>query len=56
MSFHDGKKTYAVVAAAIIYAVLGVALGQISVDEAVKIILAALGGAAIRHAIKQASK
>lgn len=51
--FLDGKKTYVLAALAIVYAVAAVALGKLSGNEAVEVIFAALGGAALRHGISK---
>lgn len=48
----DGKKTYFIAAASILYAVLGVATHNLQLQDAIQVVLAALGGAAIRHSIE----
>jgi len=46
-----GKKTYIVCALAIIYALTGVATGNLEITQAVETILAALGAASLRNAL-----
>lgn len=47
-----GKKTYGVLVATILYAVGGFASGQLTGDQAVQVILAALTAAGFRSAMK----
>ena len=46
-----GYKTYAVAGLAIVYAVSAFATGHITANDAVQIVMAACGGAAMRSAI-----
>jgi len=50
--FLKGKKTYILAGAAILYSVLGVLTHNLDLSEAIRIVLEALGGAAIRHSIE----
>jgi len=51
IEFFKGKKTYFVAAGMIVYAVLGMQLGQIDQDTTVQLILQALGFTGIRLGI-----
>lgn len=48
-----GKKTYIVAAGMVLYAILGIVLGQITPDQGVLLILQGLGFAGLRHGIKK---
>ncbi len=52
----NGWKTYAVCAVALIYAISGIVSGNLDTATAVNIILAALGGASLRHAVATSQK
>lgn len=47
----SGTKTYIVCAIAIIYAIAGVYTGNLDVNAAFQVVLAALGAAGLRHAV-----
>jgi hypothetical protein len=47
----QGYKTYIVCAATIAYAVIGMALGFLDANSGMQMILTALGGISLRHAI-----
>lgn len=49
----DGKKTYLAAAGLVAYAVLGIVLGQTSVDVGVTLVLNGLGLASLRHALQK---
>jgi len=46
-----GRKTYVTALGAVLFAVLGLVYGYLPTQEAIEIILAALGAAGLRHAI-----
>ena len=48
----EGYKTYSVVVVALVYAVVGVYGGYIDGTTAAQVVLAALGAAGLRNAIK----
>ncbi len=50
-NFLKGRKTYVVAALMIVYAAIGMVLGQIDQDSAVRLILEALGLSALRAGI-----
>lgn len=50
----NGYKTYIVGCLSVIYAVIGVYLGQFDMNHAAEIVMAALGGMALRHGISGA--
>ena len=52
MALLAGKKTYLVCVLAIVYAVSAYLTGNIEFDNAVQLVLAAAGGAALRNGIK----
>jgi len=52
MNLLSGKKTYVVCLVAIVYAISAYLTGNIEFDSAVQLILASLGGAALRNGIK----
>ncbi len=52
----DGKKTYLIVAAMVVYAVLGLVLNLHSSDRATELILLALGMAGLRDAVRKSEK
>lgn len=49
----DGKKTYIVAGLTILYAIVGLLIGQLQVSQAIELILAGLGGIGIRSAISK---
>lgn len=49
----DGNKTYITAILIVVYAALGLFLGYHSVDDAIKMILGALGLIGVRSAIKK---
>lgn len=49
----NGYKTYLVVALAAVWAIVGVMLGYLTVEQAVTIVLAALGTGGLRSAMKK---
>jgi len=51
-----GKKTYLIAIGTIIYAVSGAATGQIDVQTAIQMILAALGGMTMRAGISNSAR
>jgi len=48
----DGKKTYAICALALVWAVVGALAGWIEWDQAIPILEVALVGAGLRHGFK----
>lgn len=54
--FLQGKKTYLIVAAMVVYAVLGLVLGLHSSDRATELFLLALGMAGLRDAVRKSEK
>ena len=52
----DGKKTYLIVAAMVVYAVLGLVLNLHSSDRATELILLALGMAGLLDAVRKSEK
>jgi len=55
IEFFKGKKTYLVAAGMIVYAVLGMQLGQLDQDTTVQLILQALGFTGLRLGIAKGS-
>ena len=53
MTMLNGKKTYLVVVAMVLYGVLGVLLGKVELNTAIMDVLTGLGIASIRHGIKK---
>ncbi len=53
VSLTDGKKTYLAAAGLALFALLGLALGQHSPDEAFKLLLEAASIASLRHAVSK---
>ena len=53
MAWLNGKKTFIVAIAAIIYAVVRLWTGELGVDEAIIVILGALGFGALRSGLKK---
>ena len=52
-NFLKGKKTYAVALGMVVYAILGLNLGQLDANQAVQIIFTGLGFAGLRAGIPQ---
>ena len=51
-SWSTGKKTYAVGVVTIVWAVVGAVLGALEPQEALNVLLVALGGMGLRHGMK----
>ncbi len=51
MNLFIGKKSYFVAVATVVYAVSGVFLGHVGMDEAIELVLASSALASLRHAI-----
>jgi len=52
----SGYKTYIVCAVAVIYAVAGFYTGNLDLNAAIQVVLAALGAAGLRHGITTSSQ
>lgn len=50
----EGKKTYLVSAGFVVYAILGVALGQLTPEQALQLVLSGLGFATLRAGVAKA--
>lgn len=53
LSFLDGKKSYLVAIALVVYALTGIYTGQMTSDQAIQVILNGLGLGALRSAISK---
>ncbi len=53
MNILNGKKSYLIAIATIVYAVAGVLLGNMSMDEAIKLVLASGALASLRHSVEK---
>ena len=53
MKMLNGRKSYLVAAAMVLYGVLGVLLGKVELNTAIMDVLMGLGIASVRHGIKK---